>query len=135
MTSTRPALKTNWKATLPSPESSRFVRIIIIALDLFYVENSKFQISPFPFDLVKKECSKYPNAQLCWAQEEHKNQGAWSYVQPRFNTALNKSRDVRWEKNLTKCLGSFLCDLTCFVLFPSELISNNFISVFLQMVE
>lgn len=56
-----------------------------------------FQISPFPFDLVKKECAKYPNAQLCWAQEEHKNQGAWSYVQPRFNTALNKSRDVRWE--------------------------------------
>ncbi|XP_065338418.1 2-oxoglutarate dehydrogenase complex component E1 isoform X4 [Cloeon dipterum] len=52
------------------------------------------QISPFPFDLVKRECAKYPNAQLTWVQEEHKNQGAWSYVQPRFNTALNNTRVV-----------------------------------------
>ncbi|KAL6422035.1 hypothetical protein ACFW04_010845 [Cataglyphis niger] len=47
------------------------------------------QISPFPYDLVKKEAAKYPNAELVWAQEEHKNQGAWTYVQPRFHTALN----------------------------------------------
>ncbi|XP_064213101.1 2-oxoglutarate dehydrogenase complex component E1 isoform X5 [Tribolium castaneum] len=52
------------------------------------------QISPFPYDLIKNECAKYPNAQLCWAQEEHKNQGSWSYVQPRFETALTGSRDV-----------------------------------------
>nr|AHB50494.1 oxoglutarate dehydrogenase [Mayetiola destructor] len=52
------------------------------------------QISPFPHDLVKKECAKYPNAELVWAQEEHKNQGAWSYIQPRFLTALNGSRDI-----------------------------------------
>jgi hypothetical protein len=53
------------------------------------------QISPFPYDLVKKECAKYPNAVLCWAQEEAKNQGAWTYVQPRFNTTLNGSRNIR----------------------------------------
>lgn len=53
------------------------------------------QISPFPYDLVKKECEKYPNAELIWTQEEAKNQGAWSYVQPRFNTSLNGNRDVR----------------------------------------
>ncbi|XP_011330712.1 2-oxoglutarate dehydrogenase, mitochondrial isoform X2 [Ooceraea biroi] len=52
------------------------------------------QISPFPYDLVKKEAAKYPNAELLWAQEEHKNQGAWTYVQPRFHTALNGSRTV-----------------------------------------
>uniref|UniRef100_A0A1B6CX51 2-oxoglutarate dehydrogenase, mitochondrial n=1 Tax=Clastoptera arizonana TaxID=38151 RepID=A0A1B6CX51_9HEMI len=52
------------------------------------------QISPFPYDLIKKECCKYRNAQLCWSQEEHKNQGAWTYVQPRFDTALNKTRDI-----------------------------------------
>ncbi|XP_051174483.1 2-oxoglutarate dehydrogenase complex component E1 isoform X3 [Leptopilina boulardi] len=50
------------------------------------------QISPFPYDLVKKEAEKYPSAELIWCQEEHKNQGAWNYVQPRFNTALNGSR-------------------------------------------
>ena len=26
---------------------------------------------------------RYPNARLVWVQEEHKNQGAWSYVWPR----------------------------------------------------
>lgn len=53
-----------------------------------------FQLCPFPFDLIKAECAKYPGATLHWAQEEHKNQGAWSYVQPRFATALTGSRDV-----------------------------------------
>ncbi|KAL1139167.1 hypothetical protein AAG570_009227 [Ranatra chinensis] len=53
------------------------------------------QISPFPYDLVKAECAKYPNATFVWSQEEHKNQGCWSYVQPRFHTALNGSRNVR----------------------------------------
>ncbi|XP_012274881.1 2-oxoglutarate dehydrogenase, mitochondrial isoform X2 [Orussus abietinus] len=52
------------------------------------------QISPFPYDLVKKEVAKYPNAELAWSQEEHKNQGAWTYVQPRFHTALNGTRSV-----------------------------------------
>jgi len=53
------------------------------------------QISPFPFDLVKEQANLYKNAELVWAQEEHKNQGSWTYVQPRFLTALNHSRDVR----------------------------------------
>ncbi|ESO98046.1 hypothetical protein LOTGIDRAFT_174449 [Lottia gigantea] len=48
------------------------------------------QISPFPFDLVKEEMLKYPNAELCWTQEEHKNMGAWSYVRPRMRTVLRK---------------------------------------------
>ncbi|VVC29868.1 Hypothetical protein CINCED_3A011739 [Cinara cedri] len=52
------------------------------------------QISPFPFDLIKKECAKYPNADIIWAQEEHKNQGSWTYVQPRFHTVLNNSKTV-----------------------------------------
>ncbi|XP_015178830.1 PREDICTED: 2-oxoglutarate dehydrogenase, mitochondrial isoform X3 [Polistes dominula] len=55
------------------------------------------QISPFPYDLVKKEAAKYPNAELIWSQEEHKNQGAWTYVQPRFHTALNGTRGVTFE--------------------------------------
>lgn len=54
------------------------------------------QISPFPYDLVKKESAKYPNAELIWAQEEHKNQGGWTYVQPRFLTALNGTRSVTY---------------------------------------
>ena len=55
------------------------------------------QICPFPFDLVRDEMAKYPNADLTWVQEEHKNMGAWSFIQPRFHTALqhNKDRHIR----------------------------------------
>ncbi|XP_036338441.1 2-oxoglutarate dehydrogenase-like, mitochondrial isoform X1 [Rhagoletis pomonella] len=52
------------------------------------------QISPFPFDLVKEQSNVYKNADLFWVQEEHKNSGAWTYVQPRFLTALNHDKDV-----------------------------------------
>uniref|UniRef100_A0A0A9XM16 2-oxoglutarate dehydrogenase complex component E1 n=1 Tax=Lygus hesperus TaxID=30085 RepID=A0A0A9XM16_LYGHE len=68
------------------------------------------QISPFPYDLIKKECAKYSNAKLCWAQEEHKNQGAWSYVSPRFQTTLSRSRDVS-EVNSEGSGGGFLSSL------------------------
>ena len=54
------------------------------------------QISPFPYDLIKAECQKYPEASLHWAQEEHKNQGAWTYVQPLFHTTLNGARHVAY---------------------------------------
>lgn len=46
------------------------------------------QICPFPYDLITQQLELYPKAELLWAQEEHKNSGAWSYVQPRFDTAL-----------------------------------------------
>jgi 2-oxoglutarate dehydrogenase E1 component len=46
------------------------------------------QISPFPFDKVAAEVARFPNAEILWVQEESKNMGAWTYVQPRFETAL-----------------------------------------------
>lgn len=52
------------------------------------------QISPFPHDLVKAECDKYPQAEIVWSQEEHKNMGAWTYVQPRVATALSHQRHI-----------------------------------------
>ncbi|VDP23223.1 unnamed protein product [Soboliphyme baturini] len=54
------------------------------------------QICPFPYDLVQKETAKYPNAELVWAQEEHKNMGAWLYVHPRISTLLKNDRNVRY---------------------------------------
>lgn len=48
------------------------------------------QISPFPYDLLVAECALYINAEVVWAQEEHKNMGAWSFVQPRMNSILAK---------------------------------------------
>uniref|UniRef100_A0A672I7H7 2-oxoglutarate dehydrogenase complex component E1 n=1 Tax=Salarias fasciatus TaxID=181472 RepID=A0A672I7H7_SALFA len=52
------------------------------------------QLSPFPFDLVKAESDRYPNADLVWCQEEHKNQGYYDYVKPRIRTTIERSRPV-----------------------------------------
>lgn len=59
------------------------------------------QISPFPFDLVAEEARKYPNAEIVWRQEESKNMGAWSYVQPRFFTALRDIENGEQRGHLT----------------------------------
>lgn len=53
------------------------------------------QLCPFPFDLVRQEIEKYPNAKLLWMQEEHKNQGYWSYIKPHLETVTNNDRDIR----------------------------------------
>lgn len=52
------------------------------------------QLSPFPFDLVKAETEKYPNADLVWCQEEHKNQGYYDYVKPRMRTTIQRAKPV-----------------------------------------
>ncbi|XP_037874726.1 2-oxoglutarate dehydrogenase complex component E1 isoform X1 [Bombyx mori] len=67
------------------------------------------QISPFPYDQVKAEIAKYPNAQLVWSQEEHKNMGSWSYIEPRFRTLLQNQKQIR-AKSQSKG-GSWLSQL------------------------
>ncbi|CAK1553530.1 unnamed protein product [Leptosia nina] len=59
------------------------------------------QISPFPYDQLKSEISKYPNAQLVWSQEEHKNMGSWSYVEPRFRTLLRNQKQISYNGRAT----------------------------------
>ena len=51
------------------------------------------EIAPFPYNLVKRELEKYPNAELCWVQEEPKNMGPYAYVHPRFRTAIKNCND------------------------------------------
>ena len=46
------------------------------------------QICPFPFDLVADELKAHPDAEVMWVQEEPRNQGAWTYVRPRVETAV-----------------------------------------------
>ncbi|KAK3550196.1 hypothetical protein QTP86_021223 [Hemibagrus guttatus] len=52
------------------------------------------ELSPFPFDLVKAEVEKYPEAELVWCQEEHKNQGYYDYIRPRIRTTIACARPV-----------------------------------------
>ena len=53
------------------------------------------QVCPFPWDIVKQELQKYKNAEVCFAQEEHKNAGAYEYVKPRLQTLLKSMNDSR----------------------------------------
>lgn len=45
-------------------------------------------LCPFPFKEVIAELKNYKNAEIVWAQEEPKNAGPWTYVQPRFRNIL-----------------------------------------------
>ncbi len=59
------------------------------------------QIAPFPFHQVAEEARKFPNAEICWLQEEPMNMGAYFYAKDRLHTALLKlnGRDV-WPRYL-----------------------------------
>merc|ERR1712232_1442782 len=48
------------------------------------------QIAPFPSMEVVVCATRHPGVDLVWVQEEPKNMGAWSYVSPRFATALRQ---------------------------------------------
>jgi 2-oxoglutarate dehydrogenase E1 component len=41
-----------------------------------------------PFQSVEAEMKKYKNAQVTWCQEEHKNQGAYYYLEPRLRSTM-----------------------------------------------
>lgn len=56
------------------------------------------QLCPFPWDLIEAEIHKYPNAEdVYWSQEEHKNQGFWSFIEPHVETIfkhMGRSKDL-----------------------------------------
>jgi len=46
-------------------------------------------ICPFPAERLQQELKKYKNAKkFVWSQEEHRNMGCWSFVQPRFENLV-----------------------------------------------
>lgn len=46
------------------------------------------QLYPFPDDVLKEELAPYTNAEIIWCQEEHKNMGAWYFINPRLEDVL-----------------------------------------------
>ena len=49
------------------------------------------QVYPFPSEGLGKELKPYENADIVWCQEEPKNQGAWSFVDPLIERMLETS--------------------------------------------
>ncbi len=46
------------------------------------------QLYPFPARSLISELSRFPNADIVWCQEEPKNMGAWSFVDPNLEWVL-----------------------------------------------
>jgi 2-oxoglutarate dehydrogenase E1 component len=47
------------------------------------------QLYPFPHKTMVSELARFPAADVVWCQEEPQNMGAWTFVQPNIEWALN----------------------------------------------
>lgn len=56
------------------------------------------QLSPVPYDLIVPSLDKYKNADVMWVQEEPLNGGAWGYLQPRIETAMNETEHHKGKR-------------------------------------
>ena len=55
------------------------------------------ELYPWPHEEIVRIMDLYPSIeQVVWAQEEPKNQGAWTYVQPRLRASAGASVGVRY---------------------------------------
>ena len=48
------------------------------------------QLYPFPLKALVKELSRFKKAEIVWCQEEPKNMGAWSFVEPYLEWVLGQ---------------------------------------------
>ncbi len=49
------------------------------------------QFYPFPALSLVKELQRFPKARMVWCQEEPKNQGAWSFIEPNIEWVLSRT--------------------------------------------
>ena len=55
------------------------------------------QLYPLPFKRIQEALEKYTNVkEFIWAQEEPKNMGAWTYIEPRLNALAPKELTVTY---------------------------------------
>ena len=106
--------KTSKSRSMGSPAENEVERVIFCSGKVYYdldderdaaknIDRVKIcrieQLAPFPWDLVKRELKRYPNAEVVWCQEEPMNMGAWWHVQPRMSTLfkdLGRSGETRY---------------------------------------
>ncbi|MBE7220247.1 MAG: 2-oxoglutarate dehydrogenase E1 component, partial [Caulobacteraceae bacterium] len=59
--------------------------VYILRLEQFY---------PWPMQSMRKELARFANAELVWVQEEPKNMGGWSFVDPWIELTLERTATV-----------------------------------------
>jgi len=63
-------------------------RVALLRLEQFY---------PFPISALKAALARYPNAkELVWCQEEPKNMGGWTFMEPRLEKLLPQCERPRY---------------------------------------
>ncbi|MEM8789701.1 MAG: 2-oxoglutarate dehydrogenase E1 component [Pseudomonadota bacterium] len=55
------------------------------------------QFYPFPAQSLVAELKRFPKAEVVWCQEEPKNQGAWSFVEPNIEWVLGRIKS-KWRR-------------------------------------
>ncbi|MHA6288050.1 2-oxoglutarate dehydrogenase E1 component [Maricaulis sp. CAU 1757] len=48
------------------------------------------QLYPFPYKALLSELARFPNADIVWCQEEPRNMGYWTFVEPNIEYVLGK---------------------------------------------
>ncbi|MCA0202709.1 MAG: 2-oxoglutarate dehydrogenase E1 component [Proteobacteria bacterium] len=48
------------------------------------------QLYPVPTQSLRQELARFPQAEMVWCQEEPKNQGAWSFMEPNLEWVLTQ---------------------------------------------
>ena len=99
---------TRFKPVLDDPmsDASRADRVVLLTGKLYYdlVKEGQAQklsdrvalirleeLSPFPFGDLHTTLKRYTKArEIVWVQEEPKNQGAFTYIEPRVNSLLSQ---------------------------------------------
>jgi 2-oxoglutarate dehydrogenase E1 component len=55
------------------------------------------ELYPFPHDAIAKVIDRYPNlVDVVWTQEEPKNMGAWTFVEPRLRMATGNALSLKY---------------------------------------
>ena len=49
------------------------------------------QLYPVPENALQEELARFPNAEIFWCQEEPKNMGAWSFIEPHIEEVLRST--------------------------------------------
>jgi len=92
----------NTKTTLVAPEKIR--RVVLCSGKVYYdlldareekgVDDVYLmrleQFYPWPVKSLSTELSRFPNAELVWCQEEPKNMGGWTFVDPWLELTLDR---------------------------------------------
>ena len=50
------------------------------------------QLYPFPVKSLTADLSRFPNADVVWCQEEPKNMGSWTFVEPYLEWVLDRAK-------------------------------------------